>query len=85
MALDISRRGLITGLISFAVTAPAIVKAANLMPIKAMETVTDYGFPLMAVEFTVFKGDFYALIDGELWTSSGGSWEQIRPGAVEFV
>lgn len=33
----LTRRGLITGLVSFAVTAPAIVKAVPLMPIKVME------------------------------------------------
>lgn len=32
----ISRRGLITGLVSF-VAAPAIVRAASLMPVKAFE------------------------------------------------
>lgn len=32
-----TRRGFITGLISFAVTAPAIVRATSLMPVKAME------------------------------------------------
>jgi hypothetical protein len=31
-----SRRSLITGMISLAVTAPAIVRAANLMPVKLM-------------------------------------------------
>lgn len=34
-----TRREFITGLISFAVTAPAIVRAASLMPVKAMEEV----------------------------------------------
>ncbi len=33
----LNRRGLITGLISLAVTAPSIVRAANLMPVKAFE------------------------------------------------
>ncbi len=32
----INRRSLITGLISFAVTAPAIVRADSLMPVKVM-------------------------------------------------
>ena len=35
--IQTSRRGFITGLISFAVTAPAIVKASSLMPVKAIE------------------------------------------------
>jgi hypothetical protein len=35
----ISRRGLITGLISFAV-APAIVKIENIMPVKVIKTYT---------------------------------------------
>jgi hypothetical protein len=35
---SLNRRSLITGLISFAVTAPAIVRAASLMPVKVMDT-----------------------------------------------
>lgn len=31
----LNRRSLITGLVSFAATAPAIVKASSLMPVKA--------------------------------------------------
>jgi hypothetical protein len=31
-----SRRGFITGLVSLAVTAPAIVRAASIMPVKLM-------------------------------------------------
>lgn len=34
--MNLSRRGLITGLISF-VAAPAIVRAASLMPVKALK------------------------------------------------
>lgn len=33
----LNRRNLITGLISFAVTAPAIVRAGSLMPVKVMK------------------------------------------------
>jgi len=36
MTLQPSRRGFITGLVSLAVTAPAIVKSASLMPVKLM-------------------------------------------------
>ena len=36
--MTLSRRGLITGLISF-VAAPAIVRAASLMPVKAVKAV----------------------------------------------
>lgn len=35
-----TRRGFITGLISFAVTAPAIVRATSLMPVKAEPPLT---------------------------------------------
>jgi hypothetical protein len=35
--MTINRRSLITGLISFAVTAPAIVRAASLMPVKVFK------------------------------------------------
>ena len=35
MAIEIGRRGFITGLISF-VAAPAIVRYSNIMPVKAM-------------------------------------------------
>ncbi len=41
----LSRRGLITGLVSFAVTAPSIVRATSLMPVKLMiEAVTESRF-----------------------------------------
>lgn len=33
--IQTNRRGFLTGLISFAATAPAIVRAASLMPVKA--------------------------------------------------
>ncbi len=33
---ELSRRSLLTGLLSFAVTAPAIVRSTSLMPIKAL-------------------------------------------------
>lgn len=36
MTLQPSRRGFITGLVSLAVTAPAIVRAASIMPVKLM-------------------------------------------------
>ena len=35
--IEPSRRSLITGLISFAVCAPAIVRAGSLMPVKVMQ------------------------------------------------
>jgi hypothetical protein len=41
--IEQSRRGFITGLISFAVTAPAIVRATSLMPVKLMEPLVPIG------------------------------------------
>lgn len=35
--IEPSRRGFITGLIAFAATAPAIVRAANIMPVKSVD------------------------------------------------
>lgn len=74
MALDISRRGLITGLISFAVTAPAIVRATNLMPIKTM-------VPAFVGEDVVWRTDhgsqnlYYIRSDGRLcYRPVGGEW-----------
>lgn len=34
--VELSRRGLLTGLVSFAACAPAIVRASSLMPVKAV-------------------------------------------------
>ena len=36
MTVDLNRRSLITGLIAFAATAPAIVRAQSIMPVRAM-------------------------------------------------
>ena len=55
--IEQSRRGFITGLISFAATAPAIVRAASLMPVKAMR-------PDPLVKATVFQ-DCVFWISGE--------------------
>lgn len=44
--IEQSRRGFITGLISF-VAAPAIVRAGSLMPVKVMEEVnTFHAYPV---------------------------------------
>lgn len=42
--MEPTRRGLITGLISF-VAAPAIVRATSIMPVKAMTDVLPLGLP----------------------------------------
>jgi hypothetical protein len=47
--MTMTRRRLITGLVSFAVTAPAIVRASSLMPVKA--TVTE-----ITLEWGVYEG-----------------------------
>jgi hypothetical protein len=39
MGMELTRRGLITGLVSF-VAAPAIVRASSLMPVKALDLAT---------------------------------------------
>ena len=37
--IEASRRGFLTGLIAFGVTAPAIVRAASIMPVKVYERI----------------------------------------------
>ena len=54
MAPEVSRRGLITGLIAFGVTAPAIVRATSLMPVKIMRPFA----PLYMKIYTPFAGGY---------------------------
>jgi hypothetical protein len=57
--MNLSRRGLITGLISF-VAAPAIVRAASLMPVKALEAEFEFsGF--YSLYSTGFYGEMCAI------------------------
>lgn len=42
--IESSRRGFITGLIAFAATAPAIVRAANIMSVKSVEDLAFWQF-----------------------------------------
>ncbi len=76
----IGRRGFITGLISFVATAPAIVRASNLMPIKAMmdeaaiaRAMRDYIEhivmpPLISAmqDFAVYGSSFLEFADGKV-------------------
>lgn len=75
MALDITRRGLITGLISFA-AAPAIVRAQSLMPIKVMEPDVAWS------PFAFGKSRMWALFNGrglyEIWWEPGEDTPRIR-------
>lgn len=59
--MTISRRGLITGLVSFAVTAPAIVKVSSLMPVKVMEPSHYFGWDFGSGDRSVF----YEIHDGD--------------------
>lgn len=63
-----SRRGLITGLISF-VAAPAVVKASSLMPVKVVDFTPTYSFGLpplkeegMSVAFDVGESEIRKLL-----------------------
>jgi hypothetical protein len=69
-----TRRGFITGLIALGVTAPAIVRAGSLMPVKTMiEPVTwsaiDLGFPSHArMMYCMTPDGFYCLNGAGIWT-----------------
>jgi len=54
--IQTSRRSLITGLVSF-LAAPAVVRAASLMPVKALDEITFQGVPL------TFDGGYPVLTD----------------------
>jgi hypothetical protein len=75
MALDISRRGLITGLIAFT-AAPAIVRAESLMPVKVLDEVLN-----LAPQWTVhgsLNTVYCHMSDGTLWVSHrGGPMEPV--------
>jgi len=45
--IESSRRGFITGLIALGVAAPAIVRAASIMPVKVMHSLSLGGVPIV--------------------------------------
>lgn len=68
-----SRRGLLTGLISFGVAAPAIVRAASLMPVKVyVESASGLSLPVLQGGGWAYYADDYA--DGlkEYWLRVDG-------------
>ena len=69
--MTLSRRSLITGLVSFAVTAPSIVRAASLMPVKVMEPLA----PAFQVAPLFYKGHCYWVAQDEVqiirWSQVG--------------
>lgn len=60
----ISRRSLITGLIAFGVTAPAIVRAASLMPVKAMKPILPDYFIWGPMSWGPMHPDPWATVNG---------------------
>ena len=48
MAIDLSRRGFLGGAIASVVAAPAIVRAASLMPVRGLVMDIDQGYARMA-------------------------------------
>jgi hypothetical protein len=74
MALDISRRGLITGLVAL-VAAPAIVRVSSIMPVKAM---IEPAFDASDITWTACGGDQNS-ISYMMWYDEKGNG-----GAVVF-
>lgn len=68
-----TRRGFITGLISLAVTAPAIVRATSLMPVKAEPplTLAEY-LPTIGYRTIGIGGEGHPLAADEIKTASFG-------------
>lgn len=56
----ISRRGLITGLVSF-VAAPAIVRAASLMPVKAFDVDAEWEMDCLRFGWAAIKHEGTAI------------------------
>ena len=65
--MNLSRRSLITGLVSLAVTAPAIVRASSLMPVKdwreGFELLASYRISLESTAKGFRNSPFYQLYD----------------------
>lgn len=81
MALDTTRRGLITGLIAFA-AAPAIVRAASLMPVKVMKpALFKAGEYVTLTEFNLQGGDYYRC-DRMIWMLDGHFYEVNPDGSI---
>lgn len=68
----LSRRSLITGLISFAVTAPAIVRASSLMPVKVIKN--EFEFIPVVIRYPA-KCFYFINGGGELIRFSGDNIE----------
>lgn len=82
---DTSRRGLITGLIAFAVTAPAIVRAGSLMPVKQMiepewqqSTGIRWMFP-NRMYYLAGNAFYYINHEGGIWEVGSGEFRASEP------
>jgi len=67
-----TRRGLLKGLIAFTAAAPAIVKAASIMPVSSKALVTP---PMMR-----FDGELWwdaSSTEGKLYVWAQGAWRQM--------
>lgn len=70
-----TRRGFITGLISFAVTAPAIVRATSLMPVKVM--VEPIKWPLYNEASTITLSEFSSMRSID-WKFPNPQWRVVH-------
>lgn len=78
---ELSRRGLITGLIAFAVTAPAIVRAGSLMPVKVMIETPGVAW------VTEYWGGFVYMVgpDGAWHKGRDGTWRRSLASETLFA
>lgn len=68
--IDLNRRSLIKGLVSFAVAAPAIVRAESLMPVKAL-ILPERPYPARTGELWNFDGRVFQFT-GKMWECTQG-------------
>lgn len=78
MTLQPTRRGLITGLIAF-VAAPAIVRAASLMPVKVMERAE----PILYTEYRGNPGPTLYRTDRIIWLLGDNFYVEAADGSLE--
>jgi len=76
---ELSRRGLLTGLIAFAATAPSIVRAASIMPVSAKNLILPPPRRLLIARIVVDK---LLNMPVELWASEE-TWTKIHANEHE--
>jgi len=81
----INRRGLITGLVSF-IAAPAIVRAASLMPVKSLERLSLDGSFSGFGPIQVYKNHtFRTWIEARMLIEPISTYYYMADGSVEIV